>query len=235
MKLLTPSQQSDTKALNQAQEIRRTQSIQEAAQRTRLDLSKANADFSTTMASFKEKWATEEQLHAERVKGMGIEVKELEERKRIALIPLKIYEDQANKILKEAQLYLVEVANKEHDIDQLRELLENKLDDVGDREQKLRTKEIKLGLREKGIEEQGRQITDGIKLLNSQTQEFATRKLKSEKELDDRKTEIILLERSLDAKNESNKRTEKALGIWALQLKDQEGILLREKERRVSK
>lgn len=235
MKLQPPLQIQQNRAQEEAQEVFRTQNIQKAAEQARKDLAKATADFSSSMALFKEKRALEEQEHSKRMDEMKREVKELEEKKRLALIPIEVYRKQADELVLRAKKFLEEVKQKEHNVDLIRDLLENRLDEVGHREQDVRDRETRLVSLERGAKIQQEQVKEGVKRLNESMQQFLAERDTANKDLDKRKTDIILMEQSVFAKHESNKRTEKALERWAILIKDREQTLLREEKRRAAK
>ena len=113
MKLLSLKQVNDTRATEVARDILRTQEIQEVADKTRKSLANAQADFSNTLASHKERWAKEEEKYKERKVKMEREIDILEKRKTQALIPISMYQKEADEKMKEAHNFLLEAKKKE--------------------------------------------------------------------------------------------------------------------------
>lgn len=225
MKLLSPQPSKNNKEAENIREILRTQDIQKASDKARKNLANAEADFKTSLSRFKEQWALEEETHSKRVSEMTKEVEILEEKKKQALIPIKIYEEEVKVIADEVMKRGSELVLKEEEINTLREKLEDKLDSLGQREQDVALKEQKQALQQSSIESQSLSTVEGIKRLNEQIEAFIANKETREKELKDRETAIILQERTIDAEKESLKRKEKGLSEWAIRLSDERGIL----------
>jgi predicted nucleic acid-binding Zn-ribbon protein len=231
MKLLSPQQNRASKEAENVREMARTQEIQKAAQKARLELSKAEADFKENLSKFKEVWALEEKNHSDRIKEMSKEVDQLEKRKQQALIPISIYKESANKVMQEARQLYDEARQKDEEIAKLREKLEDKLDAVGEREQDMAELGQKLALQRVSIENEGIILAEKTKGLNEQIVAFLAKAESREKELKDRETKIVLQEQTIKAERDSLKRTEKGLEEWAIRLADERGTLERERKR----
>ena len=223
MKLLTPQEVKDTKAKELARDILRVKETTDVVLKTRQRLAEAESDFNKTLAKNREKWAEEEESHFKRVKDMESEIDVLEAKKLNALIPLGILKEGTYDKMEDAVNFLTQLRQREKTLDDSVELLENRLDEVGEKEQNLKQLENRLFLREEGIKRQEENIRINNELLTNQLAEFATTKLKAENNITERITAVILKERSVDAKDELNKRNIKAL-------EDKERALIDERE-----
>jgi hypothetical protein len=231
IKLLNPTQLKQNKDAETVKEILRKQELDKETKKSRQELAKAQAEFFTTLANNRDQWAKEETEHTKRMKEMAKEINELEEKKMQALIPAKMYEDQARQLLKEAQWLLVENASKIKDNDDLREKLEDKLDELGQREQDIALKEQKGVAMRLSLESQVNASIEATKALNARIAEFMIRKLEEEQDIDQRMTAVVLREQSISSKEDSIKRTEAKLDLWARQLADERATLERATKR----
>ncbi len=227
MKLLSFQNLKDKKDENQLRELLRLQEITKVSEKTRNELADSQANFSNALAKNRDVWANEEVIHSKRMVEMKREVDILEAKKVQALIPIRFYEKQAEDVMIRVQSRLLDVINKEKENEELTEKLTDKLDDIGDREVQVRTAELKLANKKQGIELQEQQMIKNSKFLTNQMQEFALQRTEIEKDIDIRKTALILAERSIDANRESLKRTEKELNELAIKLADERETLKR--------
>lgn len=227
MRLLTPNQTKDLQSEEQVLKILRTQETEEAAKRANMGLARAEADFAATLARNREIWEQEEKEHAKRKKEMAQEVLELEEKRSQALIPVSLLQDKADKKMREAEEFSKELKVREDGIEEIKDILEDRLDEVGEREVAADKREKSLDLRTQGIERQSKMISEGAVNLTQRISDFEVKKAEEERELSERKTALFLRERSVTAKEESQKRTAKSLQDWETQLKDERGTLNR--------
>ena len=130
MKLFSPQEVRDKKNLETARDILRTKEVEDVLKRTNQQLAQAEADFASALAKNKRIWANEETEHAKRVSEMSEEIKELEQRKAQALIPIQMYKDQADTLLKEAQEALELAKVREYQARETQNALEDKLDEL---------------------------------------------------------------------------------------------------------
>lgn len=189
----------------------RTKELAETERRARLALANAEAEFNTVMAKNQASWAVIEEKHQKRVAEMGKEIEKLENKRLNALIPVKIIAEATEGRLKSASEYVSELKQREEKINETQELLEDKLDEVGQIKEDILKQESKLKLREEGLQRQtanqnilNKQLSVDLALFNANVK-------KVNKELDDKKTALILQEQSLKAKEMTIKRTDRAL------------------------
>jgi hypothetical protein len=227
MKLLSQTQVQQNKDAERYRDSIRTQEVQKALQKSHEELAKAQKEFYTTMAENSLKWSLEEADHTARVREMKSEIELLEARKKEALTPIKLYEERAARIFKEAEDKEYRVEVKEREVDELRERLEDKLDEVGQREVDANRRDKELDLRERGIEAQARQTMDSSHNLTQQMDIWLMKQEREQKELNDKAIALIMQERSIEANRESLKRTEQRLSDWEKKLGDERATLER--------
>lgn len=227
MKLLTPQVLKDGRASEQAREALRIKEMNEASDKARKQLANAQAEFNLILSQNRVRWANEEEEHGKRLSQMIKEIDILEAKKVQALIPIEMYKKEADELFNEAQKTLDQAKEKETKADELTERFQDKLDELGAREQDIIKVEQKLSLQQQGILIQQEQTKTGIKQLNKTIEEFTVTKQNEEKELADKKVNLILLERTLIAKEETLKQTEQSLNSLARQLEDRRATLER--------
>lgn len=207
MKLLTPLQTKDLGDQQKLRSVLRTQELEKAENAARRSLANAEADFNTTLAKNREKWALEEEEHAKRVIEQKAELTALEAKKLNALIPFKILKDGTLERLGDAESYLKQLEAREESNDELADRLQDKLDETGAKEQDLIKWERELAIRQDGIEHQNASTATATKLLSDQMAEFMDYKATSQAELakmdailDARTAQMVLREDVITAK-----------------------------------
>jgi hypothetical protein len=225
MKLLTLNQVKEKKDEQIQRDILRTSDIEKAASQARINLAKAEAEFNATLAKNREIWANEEQEHATRKQEMTSEVEVLEERKKQALEPLSLFQKDLEKQKKELDDLSINVKISEALNEELKERLEDKLDEVGEREQDvLRETQILEGKKE-SVEIQSEQTVQGIKRLNDSINAFLIQKEDTESRLDQIRLDLDLEKQNVDNNKRSLERKEQTLITWENKLRTRETLL----------
>lgn len=231
MRLLTQKEVGDAKAAELQRDLLRTTELNEQADQIRVKLSQAEADFSATLARHRTEWAQEEGEHAKRVTEMTKEVESLERRKEIALEPIILKERDADNLLKDARNLLNAARLRETDAIELGETLQDRLDELGEREQNIIANESRARMMVQGAERQQEQVKLQSVNLTEAIKNFASDKIEWERQREEEKSSLIMHKRSLDARKESLERTEEALNAREKRLIDREGVLKRNYER----
>lgn len=232
MKLLSPLAQKDKQQEETVRKILRTQETEELAKKANIKLARAEADFNEALARNRSKWALEEEEHAKRILHMSDEVAALENRKKDALVPISMYKEEVDKTMAEAKNIVARAKEKEENVDYLTEKLEEKLTEVGDRENAVAKEEQRQTIAKEGIESQKEQVRSGVKQLSQEMLDFHVCKEKEEANISERKKEVALAEINVVAQAEKNQRDLDAMKIWDIQLKDERATLDREYARR---
>ena len=225
MQLLKPQENKDLKSAQDLRNIIRTQEILKAEQDARLKLANAEADFNNTLAKNRDKWAKEEEIHATRVREMNTEIENLELQKLNTLVPFNILKEGVYADMSDAEAYLKKLRDREEYNDDLTEKLQDKLDDVGAREQDLKQKTLEVSIREDGLQRQNQNTNIATEKLNNELMIFAAYKKENEDLLLQRRliadrTDEGLVMREL----EINKKT-KEVNDRAVRLADERGVL----------
>ena len=225
MQLLKPQENKDLKSAQDLRNIIRTQEILKAEQDARLKLANAEADFNNTLAKNRDKWAKEEETHSTRVREMNTEIENLELQKLNTLVPFNILKEGVYADMSDAEAYLKKLRDREEYNDDLTERLQDKLDDVGAREQDLKQKILEVSIREDGLQRQSQNTNIATEKLNNELMAFAVYKKENEDLLLQRRliadrTDEGLVMREL----ELNKKT-KEVNDRAIRLADERGVL----------
>lgn len=231
MKLLSPTQNSDVKAQELTREVIRTQEIYKEADKARKSLANEQSSFNRMLARNREQWAKEEEEHQNRLLEMKHEVQILENRKKQALIPLEVYKKQAQDLFNLAQDAKNRAESHEKELEVVRDRLEDKLDEVGQKTVDLDNLEQRLYIQKQGIEIQTKQIQESSKKLSQELQAFADQKAKDEQDILERKKTLKLWEHSLSAKERQLNNIAKGLMSKEKRLKDEREVLNRERKR----
>lgn len=225
MKLLTQTQVKDLKSAELTRDILRVKETDEQVRRVNARLASAEADFATVLARHRREWADEELSHDERLREMDAEIRVLEDRKKQALIPLEVYKVQADTLLKEAKYVLDSAKEREEEAQRTLFILENRLDDVSEREIDVGDAEASLEKRKKGIEAQEEQTKMMAAQLSHDMQVFYEKRDSEEMRMVERRKEIQMAEITVDSKIEKVKRDIEANRLYEIRLKDERATL----------
>ncbi len=202
MKLLTPSAQKDETQVELSRDVIRVQEVKKVVEDWNKKLAKAEADFSLMLAGQRDRYALEELEHEKRVKEMKQEVDTLEAKKYAALVPINILKEGGVNRLEEAEKFMASLRKREDDAEELTERLEEKLDEVGERELVVKNEQRRLRLLQEGVERQQDFIKSQNEQLTKSLSEFVMMKEQAEKDIDARKSALFLMDTSLAKERE---------------------------------
>lgn len=227
MKLFSPQEVRDKKNLETARDILRTKEVEDVLKKTNQQLAQAEADFASALAKNKRIWANEEAEHAKRVSEMSEEIKELEQRKAQALIPIQMYKDQADTLLKEAQETIELAKIREYQARETQNTLEDKLDELGEREEILIEDERVIQRKKEGIKAQEKNIELQSAELTRKIEEFLKQKGLAEADLKKRDKELTMREMSIVSREKALERGISSLAEEKTKIADQRATLER--------
>ena len=228
VKLLSPQQVKDAKSSDLARELLRAGEINEAVDKARKSLANAEADFAQMIAGQRARWAREEKEHADMVEKNGTEIRELEARRSRALEPVNELHSRAEAKMKEAQDIYDFAVKKVSDNERLAEILQDKLDMVGQREQDVVRAEQAITVSKQNIEMEQDLILRRNATLIQVKDDFEANKTARTADMRERENALILKERTLQAKAVRLENTEKELIAFKTKLDDERGVLDRE-------
>lgn len=231
MKLLSLPQIKDKKVQEQTREILRIQELNKASDKARENLARAEADFQERLAKNLEIWATEEKDHSDRLEQRKAEIAELDTQKQQTIDFINDTKKNLQIAVFEAQEGSERAKEKEDYCNELSERLQDKLDELGQREVDLLSHEQSLQVQNSAMEQQRELMKENARKLSFDMTTFYTKNQQEEQDIKERKAALFIMDRSLQAREEVNKRTEKELANWAIRLTDEREILTRERKR----
>ena len=212
-------------------DILRNQEVQKVTRESESNLSKMEADFAESMAKLKEKRAIEEEKHSIRKNAMEQEISMLEKRKEQALIPIELEKVRADTMLKDAEKTLLDAEIKELEAENLKSILMERLEDVSDRESAVSDEETRLIGERDSIKNEREVTAKNTKNLSDSIERFNLHVANEDRRLNAKETDLILRERSADAKEDLIKRMEAQLQADSIRIKDARATLERAFER----
>jgi len=218
MKLLTPpAGKSRQQVENASQELRAIQ-LDELIRAKRKELNDLDALTVSALSRSGIEHYEEEQKWKEKINTLTIEVEALESRRKSALVPLEEREKQVQD--KDSALSKREetIAIKETDLEQTREILEDRLDAVSEREQDatkysqiLNNREFAVQLQEKQIAERMKALTDILRESYEDIQTAKTEAAQRKALLKGRDVSITERERNVEMQEKSFANREKSI------------------------
>jgi len=139
--------------------------VAEALKEQQIALNAAEEAFNKRLEEQRASWEAEEEGHRQDIARLKEEVRMLEERRRDALIPVEIERSKADALVKEAAEHLAAARTAMSDAQKLQELLEDRLDEVGQREQDVQGREETVAERERGAAAQAAMTAAGAQKL----------------------------------------------------------------------
>lgn len=173
MKLLTVNEIKNSKESELIKDTARIEASKSALRTVEMQLNDAEAKFDVTLANQRVKWAKEEEEHMKRIQELETEIKQLEKQRELLLIPIESDRKKAYDLFIEADKVLNQAVQREHEasqrneeIEALQDLLQKKLDDVGDRDMQIAFREQQILVKEKGLAEERESIKQLSKELS---------------------------------------------------------------------
>lgn len=194
MKLFTPSKVKETSTAKLQDDVVQVAYLTTTLNKLQDRINLEQANFDARMVEQRALYVAEkEELQAE-VKTLEEAIKRNQERLRELLIPIDGLKEKAEEYLAQAHIKTRELLLKEEDLDDQRELLKDKLDELSEREAVIITKERKIESRLKGLEDESEMVSSGHKRLNDQVLAFNKEYINKSKELEERESAIIIRE-----------------------------------------
>ena len=206
MKLFSPEEIKTSKAAELARDVFRTQDIKKALDSARTTLNDTKALFDVTLANQRVAWATEQEKAIKTISDLQKEVSDLEGRRQTLLIPIDIDRKKVDNMIMEANEFLTQAIQKQKDADELVEKLEDRLEEVSEKDEALTQRENNLLLKEKGAEAQSNAVILASSELTKQMQSFVADMENKENVFNTKKKELDLYKITLDGLSEDLKK-----------------------------
>lgn len=225
MKLLTPSATQDTANQQTSSHILRIQELRKLESDFRIKVAKAEEEFNLTLAKNRKVWEDEESSHTERKKEMEREMAELEVKKLELLVPFDILKEGADGRMKDAKGFLEGLRKRESEVEERSELLEDKLDTIGEREESAKQLESALNLKKISLDSYAKSIKEQADRLTSEMTSFYAQKTKDEELIKDKTEALALKENELIAREKIDNERGRELAAREIRVADERRVL----------
>lgn len=221
LKLFSPT---EAKSRNDGQVQRdqaRIRGIQDSLRAFQTKQADAESSFNSALARHREQWANEEKEYEIRKDQMDKEVKSLEKRKEEAVIPIKEREQKAYSMDTEADKRLSSVKELEIELEKMKTVLTQRLDDCSEREQSIQDGYIELERHKTVNREEDTLLELNRSNLSKSIQEFNIHVSTESESIEKQKVDILLQERSYQARKDLLDTREQSLLNKEIQLKSE--------------
>lgn len=158
MKILSASEIKQANEAERARDISRTETTRIALTKVQQQLDEAEAKFEVVLANQRKRWSKEEEEATTKILNLTEEVKVLEEKKRVALIPIEREKELAHNLFIQAEASIADAKESAREADkykqhqqELAETLQKRIDDLTDREEDLKRREGELLIKEQTL------------------------------------------------------------------------------------
>lgn len=218
MRLLKPLEGQSRRQIENAQQELRSSQLDQVLKDKRKEINDLDIQLVNSLSEIGRRNYDEENMWKEKIDVLTREVEALESRRKSALVPLeereKEVQNRESALLKREEI----IAIKESDVEQTREILENKLDAISEREQDATNYSVNLNNREFAIQLQEKQIGERMAGLTIILQESYDEMQKAQAEnaqrkaiLKGRDVSIAEREKNVDMQEASFANREKAI------------------------
>lgn len=159
MKILSPSEVKQANEAERVRDITRTESTKTALTKVQQQLDEVEAKFELALSNQRIRWSKEEEEATTKVLKLTEEVKKLEEQKRLALIPIENEKQLAHNLFIQAEAIISDAKSSAKEAEQQRlnhqklsDTLQERLDELTDREVDVARRENELILREHSLQ-----------------------------------------------------------------------------------
>lgn len=190
MKLLSPSQANAQLQKSAERDSKRAIELQDLIVGKYKELGSIEVLFGETLARQKATWTEEEHEHKNAIDVLLSEVGLLEKRRSDALIPLTTRAEELENIAKLLTVREAKVIEDRKEVEELKDLLQRRLDEVGERDVQLSEISTILARREAGIEAQEQDIRTNSERLTKAIQAAQVEILAAQKTLETEKLKV---------------------------------------------
>lgn len=206
LKLLNPVAAATQAKNKRESDNARVVEIQELIAQKLRELATAEASYDDALQRQRNQWAAEQMEHQNKVLEKEQEVEALEERRKAALVPLTVREQEIENVANALALREQKAGEREHDLDEQSSALEERLDEVAERELRVADHEQSLQLQADGVKRQAQDVQRGSELLTVAV-------TRAQAEAVSRETDLTKREMALNAKENSLEERERIVQV----------------------
>ena len=203
MKLLSREENQNLKQAELARDSARTESVREALSSVQNKLDEAEAKFDLVMAKHQKYMADEEGKHLVKIEALKKEVKDLEERQKVAHFPIAPAERKAYDNLEKSKQALLSAELQKQKNEEIEDKLTDKLDSLSERDAVLDRREDKVKAIEIAALDQKSHLQFLSESLAQKWEEFYKASNESDKKLRERERLVELHSKDLDIREDT--------------------------------
>lgn len=219
MKLLSPSEAQKRARNDDALNAVRSKELSDEVNRKHVELAQMEEAGAKFLASQRARWALEDQEHLSYKLGLLKEIEGLEERKRIALIPIEEREKEAENKMQEAFAVLTRATEKEKYADTMASTFEKRFDEFAEQELELKDLRSALNRREAGVKAQEKHTAQYAEGVSKAGQLFLEKSHAKEHEQEQRANDLQAIQFGLDVRKIAQDDKERELNEREINLK----------------
>ena len=227
MHLLEPKQVQDQLRSEEAYRITRIGQLRDQEAKLRKDLIEAEAEFQRTLVKNRTDWEKEYEAHAREVKRMAAETEEAKARLLSFAVPYDILKEGDEGRIKKAKELLSLVQKQKSDNEERAELLQDKLEEVGDRELRVSDREGLVQAKEKHLELRAEKASQVDSNLAKAVADFNAKSEAKRQELKKRENSVEIAEKNIESQLKGIKAKESDFEAKERRLRDERGVLER--------
>ena len=202
MKLLSREENQNLKQAELARDSARTESVREALSSVHNKLDEAEAKFDLVMAKHQKYMADEEGKHLVKIEALKKEVKDLEERQKVAHFPIAPAERKAYDNLEKSKQALLSAELQKQKNEEVGEKLADKLDSLSERDSSQDRREAKVKAMDIAAADQKNHLQFLSESLSGKWQEFYKVSCDNDMKLKERERMIELHQKDLDRRED---------------------------------
>ncbi len=225
MKLLIPSQNHQKEEEEVARLILRTTDAQEENKRINQKLAQSVKEFDETMQRQRDEFAAEMRDHQQKILAAKSELESVIDKTKRAMEPIEDIKRRTEQELQDAINKNKELVRRQEEVEEQAEILQDRLDYVGYREQNIKNAEEKNESDRKKIEIQQTYVDQMTERLNTNIAKASQDAQKRENELNERAIALQIEKSNIQAREFQLSKMEQSLQQFAGELRSERDAL----------
>ncbi len=227
LKLFTPTEVRTVAEERQSKDVARASQIRDITDELIKKRTEAERAFDSQLTAQQKIWEEKERIFHEKRIAFEREIEVLERRKKTASSPLLLSGKKLHTLAEQLSAKENALKEKELALEEERQMLFAKLNEVGDREQNISDRLKSLELKEIGVEKQRRDVAEGSKRLSDELSRFKVMQEAFSSQYALKRAEIDSEHSVIKEANLRLEEREKEIELAKLLIKDREQMLER--------
>lgn len=216
MKILEPKQIGQGKAQELTRDSTRLNTVRESLKSEQSKLDDIEGRFEVALANQRIRWANEEKDYLDRIEPLLGEIKALKAERDRLLVPIEIEVVRAHNLTREAETALADATRQSEENYQRADILQERLDDVSERELTVKNKEQKYDTQQLMLDNKQQKVDSLATELNAKWQEFFSQSDSKDRQIRAKERELEL--RDISLKTRENDIETRMTGLRAIQV-----------------